>query len=83
MRTRWVPDGVGHRVAPGVEGPWRPGAGEASQDGCPRGAGVLAEVHGERMAGMGLVTATRALERGSRARPAVAASHSGPGNVDV
>jgi hypothetical protein len=32
---------------------------------------------------MGLVTGTRALERGSRAWPSVAALPSGPGNVDV
>ena len=46
-------------------------------------AGVLAEVRGERMAGMGLVTRTRALECRSSQWRSVAAHHSGPENVDV
>ncbi len=60
----------------------RSGPGVPEAEGRP-GAGVLAEVDGERMAGMGLVTGTRALERGSRAWTSATAGHSEPGNVDV
>ena len=71
------PDGFGVRVAPCV--PERPGV---SSGGAPR-AGVLAEVRGERMAGMGLVTRTRALEFRSSQWRSAATHHSGLENVDV
>jgi hypothetical protein len=58
----------------------RPGV--PKRRGAP-GPGVLVEVHSERMAGMGLVTGTRALEFRSSQWRSVAAHHSGPENVDV